>query len=658
MDETRGDLPRPETPKDGEDWLTLRERETAGELRLLDPHLAGLYERGLALARQIDQPGNAYIVAHVGRELSRGVLQLLGLEVAAEDLESVSSDERNRPRIAEALGLETDDPRVDEWFHLVRQFVSAVHWRFGGPQSIAVREAFERFTSLLYGRVAPYYVTEAELDALLEVETPTGEHAKRLRDLQLRLGQRNYFFGQLRNPAWVECLAAKGFFKSPPGRQVDADGSWSAKPWPEGNYLVLAAAEEPAAVVEVLTSIPVANDNPVVWDIVAKAGRHLPPDLGACIVPSLTNALKTVPATSARIFSESVVDLLVSLAETEQKEAAFDLAAYLLRVACSSETEEMEGLSFSVPRTNRIFPRFGCNDYAELLGRLVDALEALDATRTLEFLLSKVQRVQRLADHLGLNVLWHPIDTDSHRDDVVSMLIDAAVEVGQRLSIQGRDEASRVMKLVEHHSDELMTRIGYLVLSEAGRHLPEQVNRILRSKELRDPGFPATEMAMLLRSQFRNAAPEVRKEYAAAVESGPNREALSTGLRRSYGRDPTQEEIDDRVHHYQHRILTYFRGDIPEELRDLAERLGVLGVIPSSYDQEMAEVGASGAVEGGWLGVESPISVEELGQSSVGKIVALLVEWSPGEGIGSSFGLQGTSDDVCEGQPRDGLGRS
>ncbi len=404
MDETRGDLPRPETPKDGEDWLTLRERETAGELRLLDPHLAGLYERGLALARQIDQPGNAYLVAHAGRELSRGVLQLLlrdeGLEVAAEDLESVSSNERNRPRIAEALGLETDDPRVDEWLHLVRQFSSAAHWRFGGPQAIAVREAIERFTSLLYGRVAPYYVTEAELDELLKVETPNSQHAKRLRDLQLRHGQRNYFFQQLRNPGWVKYLAAEGFFTSPPGRQQNADGSWSPKPWPEGNYLVLAAADEPAAVLETLNSIPLTNDNPFVWDVVAKASRHLPPGLAACIVPTLTNALKTVPATSARIFSESVVDLLVWLAETEQIEAAFDLATYLLRVACPSETEEMEGLSFRV-RTHWVFPRFGWHDYAELLGRLVDALEALDATRTLAFLLSKVRGVQRLTDQLA-----------------------------------------------------------------------------------------------------------------------------------------------------------------------------------------------------------------------------------------------------------------
>ena len=650
MGEMRGDLPGSDIPEDGADRLSFRERETAGQLRLLDPHLAGLYERGLALARRIDQPGTAYMVAHVGRELSRGVVRLLlrdeGLEVTAEDLESVSSNERNRPPIAKALGLEPDDPRVDEWFFLVGLFSGNLKWQSGGPKSDTVREAFERFTSLLYGRLAPYYVTEAELDALLEVETPTREHAKQLRDLQLRHGQRNYFFQRLRNPGWVKYLAAEGFFTSPPGRQENVDGSWSPRPWPEGNYVVLAAADEPAAVLEVLNSVPLTNDNPFVWDVVAKAGRQLHPELAACVVPSLTNALKTVPATSARIFSESVVDLLVRLAETEQKEAAFDLAAYLLRVARPSETEEIEGLSFSV-RTDWVFPRFGWNNYAELLGCLVDALEALDATRTLAFLLSKVRGAQKLTDQLGLNGLWQPIDTDSgarsDRDDVVSMLIDAAVGVGQRLSIQGRDEASRVMELVEHHSDELMTRIGYLVLSEAGRHLPERVNQLLRSNELRDPGFPATEIAMLLRSQFRNAVPEVRQEYAAAVEDGPSREELTTRWRRVYGCNPTEKEIDDRKHHYQRRILTFFRGDIPEELRDLAERLGVLGVTPSRYDQEMAEVGASGAVEAGaWLGDESPIGIEELGGSSVGEIVALLVEWSPGEGIVSSFGLQGT----------------
>ena len=644
MDETRGDLPSSEPPEHGEDRLSPRERETAGELRRLNPHLAGLYERGLVLVRQIDQPGNAYLVAHVGRELSRGVLELLfsaeGLEVAPEDIENAPSNEKHRPRIAEALGLEPDDPRVDEWFHLHRQFSRACHWRGSAPKSAEVREAFERFASLLYGRIAPYYVTEAELDALLETKIPTRDHAKRLRDLQLRHAQRNYFFRRLRNPGWVRPLAAEGFFRSPPGRQKNADGSWRAGPWPEGDYLVFAADEEPTAVLEVLNSIPRDNDNPVVWDLVAKAGRQLPPEMAACIVPSLRNALRTVPTW---IFTESVVDLLVVLAE-EGKEEAFELAAFLLRVVDPEELEEPEGLRFR-PQTGWAFPCFSTYDCAKLLRRVVVALEASDANRTLRFLLSKASRLQGLADHpnLRLGGRFSTIHAESEPDrtDVVAMFLKETMAVGQRLAAGGHDEASSVMEAVDHHSAALVTRIGYLVLSKAGQHLQDRINEVLGSTEFREPGLPATEIAALLRTQFRNASPEARQEYAAAVEAGPNRETLRVNLRPSFGRYPTQEEIDDHIARYQRRILTFYRGDIPEELRDLAERLGVLNSTPSRRDQELAEIGWSGGAVTS-VGEESPISVDELGRLSVDEIVTLLVAGIPGEGIGSSYGLRNT----------------
>ena len=116
--------------------------------------------------------------------------------------------------------------------------------------------------------------------------------------------------------------------------------------------------------VEVLDSIPLDNDNPVVWDLVAKAGRQLPPEMAACIVPSLANALRTIPTW---IFIESVVDLLVVLAEEGQKEA-FKLAAFLLRVVDPEELEEPEGLRFR-PQTGWAFPRFRTYDCAKLLRR-------------------------------------------------------------------------------------------------------------------------------------------------------------------------------------------------------------------------------------------------------------------------------------------------
>ena len=380
MEEMHGTLSGSEAPDHNEDQLSSRERDTVEELRRLDPHLAGLYERGLALVREIDHPGNAYLVAHVGRELSRGVLERLlqdeGLEITAEDLERVPKNQRNRASIAKALRLEPDDPRVDEWYYLIREFSTNVHWRYGGPPSAALREAFERFCSLLYGRLAPYYVTEADLDALLQIETPTREHARRLRDVQLRPGQRNYFFRQLTTSAWVRHLAAERFFQSPPGRRTNDDGSWSANPWPEGDYLVLAAPHEPAAVLDVLSSIPLTNDNPVVWDLAAKAACQFPSEMAACVVPSLTNALKTVPAW---IFTESVADLVVFLAESGREEA-FDLAAFLLRVVDPNDVRGVEGLGLR-QRTEWVFPCFVSYDDGELLQRVVRALEALDANQ-------------------------------------------------------------------------------------------------------------------------------------------------------------------------------------------------------------------------------------------------------------------------------------
>ncbi len=645
MDEKHGTLPGSEASKDREDGLKPRERETARELRHLDHHLAGLYERGLVLLRHIHQSGNVYLVAHVGRELSRGVLNLLlsneGLEVTAKDLENVQKKEKNRPRIAKAMGLEPDDRRVDEWFFLVKQFSKACHWQPGGPETSTVREAFERFASLLYGRLAPYYVIEAELDALLEIKTPTREHAKRLRDLQLRIAQRNYFFRKLSNPGWLEHLVAENFFKSPPSRLKNADGSWKAGLWPEGEYLVLATPDEPAAVLEVLKSIPLSNDNPLVWELVAKAVRQLPLKIAACFVPSLTNALKELPTWS---LTESVADLIVVLAEAGRKES-FKLAEFLFRVVDPSEVRGMERLH-SLRPSDWVFTCLGSYDTVELLERVVAALEALDANRTLELLFSKVWRLQQLADdlNLGLGRRLVEIHTESEpelADDIMATLINEAVEVGQRLAALGRDEASRVMELVDQNTTEFVTRIGYLVLSKAGQHLQERLDEVLTSSALREPGFPATEIAVLLRSQFRNASPKVRKEYATAVAAGQDREVLNTRLRCRFGSDPTQEEIDQFINGYQHRILNFFRGDIPEELCDLAERLGVLGTTPSLRTQKVSEVGwYVGPAE--FLIDESPISVNELAQSSVGEIVDFLIEWSPGDGRGSSSGLRRT----------------
>ena len=660
----------PERREDEVNSLTVNEQATAGQLRLMDPQLAGLYKRGIRLMGQIHQPGNVYLLAHCGRELSNGVLQFLldeeeiptsvqkdehrrriagafqalqplldeqGLANSVQEdehrrriadtfqaLQSVLDEEglatpiqggTHRPRMAHALGLPEDHARVNAWYDAHRDFTNNVHWRGAGPLADVVHSAFARFSSLLYGLIAPYFDTESELDSLLEVELPTVEHAKQLHDLQRRPGQRKYFFERLTNPAWVEPLADEGFFNNPPGLQVDPDGFWRTRPWPEGQYLVEAAGSAPDAVAAVLEAVPLSNDNPVVWDVVAKAARQLPADLAIRMVPRLTNALRTVPA---RFFSESVVDLAVVLAEAEYSEA-FRLGDYLFYVVAGHEVDEeaRNGLEHR-SRSDWVFPRFGYHRRDKLLTRVVTALEIFNAKRTLRFLLNKIQRVQRLADTLDLGRWWcHQrieIGGRTESDDVVAMFVASATGLSHRLAAKGLEDAEWVMAAIESRHGEFFSRIRLLVLAEVGNHLQDRLDQFLESEEARNPPWHAADLAALLRAQFRNASSGAREEYADAIKAGS---------------DPR----------WQRRILRFFRGDIPEELQDLARELGVLGVTPSYEEQQLAEVGMSSTgVSRGWG--ESPVSAEQLSAWTPDEVVAFLREWKPSEQFGSAFELQ------------------
>lgn len=614
MDEKTDRLPRG-WPEDAGRGLSPRERETTGQLRLMDPQLADLYEHGLRLLRQDPRPGDVYLLAHCGRELSRGVLDLL-----LEDETGVSSQQlgrEHRPRIARALGLPETDPRVDGWYKLHRRFSDLAHWKYPGPsreEAASVRDAFERLTSLLYGRVAPYFSTENELRSLLTVGTPTPAHTTQLRDLQLRLAQRQYFFGRLTNPAWVEHLASEGFFSNPPVRQVNPDQTWRARPWPEGDYLVNVATDAPDAVASVLETVPSSNDNPVVWDSVARAARRLPPDLAARMVPSLTNALKTVPT---ELFSESVVDLAVALAEGKRYEAC-DLVGHLFHVADSRDMPAGLVVHYTT-RTDWIFPRLRHHRYYQLCSRIVTALESLNSERTLRLLLKKIQRVQRLADDHGFRPWWHLEHLETGGGpasrDMFSALVASVLGLARRMADDGADAegAERVMEAIDSHQGESFSRIRHLLLARVGHQLRERLDQVLQSEEALNPAYRVPEFAALLRAQFRNASEGARRRYAEAVKA----------------------ESDS---HVQRRILTFFRGEVPEEFADLASEHGVLGLEPSYQEQQMAEVGGYSDA-GSWSPDESPVSTDQLSAWTADEVVAFLRDFQPSRGSESVFGL-------------------
>jgi hypothetical protein len=692
--------------------LTQRERDTLGELHHLDPQLASLYEQGVQLLGRLDEPAAAGVLAYVGRELSRATLErvldeerteLLDQEDAGDDaifreelrkalqlspehptlefvcrlareaqqhalrrildelgvditeeLESVLKKGRNRSRIAHALKLQPDDPKVDAWFRLPSDFAKWEKYRADGPPPEDVRRAFETLSDLLFGLLAPYYVTERDLDELLALDVPEEDDARRLHGIQLRAVQRSYFFSRLENPKWIAPLTQAGFFKSPPDRQVNPDGSWRTRAWPEGEYLVRVAPEAPVAVAGVLKSLPEANENPVVWEAVANAACQLPPNVAAELVPKLSKALCTP---GARVFSESVVELVVHLADTGQA-GAFDLTEHLLFVEAAGAIQDRDHVAYR-SNTEWVFPRFGWHGQRELLDKLVPTLESLDAKRTLRLLLSKIRRVQALADSIERSGRWlvWGLDFEARSDpeDVVSGIARAAVDLAERMANQDQERAEQVMAVLDGYQGGVFTRLSYRVLAAAGEHLRDRLDAFVCSDEAVHAGHPAREVALVLRKQFKNASAAARRAFANAVMRGPDRGELRQLLEGGNGQEPTDQEIDHHVGQWQRRRLRWFRGDIPEELTDVAEAHDLLGRKPSYEEQQLAEVGFHVGA-GSWGGVEpTPITPEQLSALSPEEAVVFLAEWKPGSGDGTAAGLHTTLSQFGKEHPKGAL---
>ena len=416
--------------------LSSTEAATASELRRIDPHLAGLFERGLRLADDIDEPGIGYLVAHVGRELSRGVVSSLTGETLVRpesDVENAGGQTRFRKRIAEALDLPETDPHVISWFRSHQTLVSSTHWRDSAPSSEEIRESFVALVGLLFGRIAPYFDTQAELDELLHIDVPSPDDVERLKRSSIRYSQRQYFFSRLTNADWLRLLSADGFFGNPPDRRVHEDESWSLQRWPEGEALARLAAEAPDVVVAEFSSIPKDNSNPAVWDGVATAALAMRPTDASCLVPQLFAALKNAPPV---LFPHSIIRVIQRLAEAGDRDAAFQLTEALLFVGGKSPRRRPAGGAVKSTRRWRLDQ---WEDLPESDVRQEDLRGLTWFVRTPyvpdEGVLTLGLRTLRASrgEAIGYGAIWEPLarlaDVDASRTfRMAELLIEAALD--------------------------------------------------------------------------------------------------------------------------------------------------------------------------------------------------------------------------------------
>lgn len=641
--------------------LSSREKEIALELRVLDPALERLFVDGISMLQAVEEPGIAIVVAHVGRELSRGVVtQLLSRDKVAssdEEQNELSEPEQRRAAIASVMELAADDPRVGYWFQLDEVFSSSREYGRRDLPNSSIRSRFEAFVSLLYGAVAPYFSTQEELDELLRIEHPDSSDVERARCNLLRPSQRRYFFQRLKHPSWLKPLVDSGILGAPPDRNLDQkSGTWAPRPWFEGDYLIEIAAQTPELVTDQLLAIPAELENPPVWWSVADVALRVPVDQAIRLVPLLVRALQR-PASYG--LPNKIAELAERFAEAKRDEA-FECAGALLYVANLGDfTEEERTRLVESYNTDWTLPRVRSHSLRKILDLVVPALENTDHARTVKMLFDAVARVLTLYEELGDDATWRrwsETQFDNDRDSSPAQIISAAFSSAERFASTNQESALQTIEELSQYSAPLFEMGRIRILAVAGHHLQDLVDTFIASNDAIEPEHGAREVAALLRAQFENASEPARSSFKTAVIRGPGPEYIAGHIDwcRSIGVDvPTEAKV---LAQWQIRRVTWFRGNIPAEFEALAEELGVLGKPPSLEEQELAEVGHYAS--SGLVGDPSPINVDDLSSFSAEGIVDYVVNWSESprdHHAGTRRGLQLLLTDLAAGNEALGL---
>lgn len=276
---TPPDVYGPQGRDDGSHRLSQRDEAILRALSRLDPQLAGLYDQGLALCDKVEQPGVAYLLAHAGREVSRGVVALLADDstaLSAEEAAKVPNEAKHRAVMAKALGLPPNHPSVTAWYNVHCALVEVAHYRAAPPARGGTAEAFRELQGILFAKLGPFFEVHEVLEPLLATASPTTSEVRALLALLMRPGHREHFFGQLVYPGWVEPLRVAGLFREAPYARQTEDRRWTWSPWPEGQYLRRMASLDPKAVEAALLDVPLDCNNPSVWQGAMQAAQDLP----------------------------------------------------------------------------------------------------------------------------------------------------------------------------------------------------------------------------------------------------------------------------------------------------------------------------------------------------------------------------------------------
>lgn len=428
---------------------------------------------------------------------------------------------------------------------------------------------------------------------------------------------RREFFNTLQSPEWISLLWRQGYFNDPPPIRQEDGADIGYPTWPESAYLARMAPVAPAEVAAIFRAVE--TNNPSVIGNMVKAALSMPANVASLLVPAICRAAKEG---TLWIYFKDASDLCVRLAEGNELDPAVTLTVALFTPTFElghggrrrrDEYWYKKGLERVVPALAPIKPN-------EFLPKLCDWLIAsVDAKQQVD--------VESGADY---SYIWRPAieEHEQNREYDFASVMVGFVRKGFEQAIRSKalslDEAIRI---VECYPYLIFKRIRLHLIGEFADENSDLVRQTILNRELFDDYEYRHEYATLVGRRLDLLSHQERDEWFSWVDAGPNMSDAEEFMRESRGREPTEDDRQEWIHDWQFEKLHWVRTHLEGERRDFYDRM-----LTAHGEPELADVNVR--ISSGWVGGDSPMTVDELAQMPFEQAVDAVSSWRP---AGSSF---------------------
>ena len=462
---------------------------------------------------------------------------------------------------------------------------------------------------------------------------------------------RQYFFTRLENPDWIQPLADRGCFQSPPNVRHFSDGTVQFPMWPELRYLKNVSSGAPEQVIkqviEIVLTLP-SVDNPRIYSEILEIALQLPGHHSAELEPKILE----YATLEHHFLAYRFADLLAYWTGENQTDAALKLTKMLVefvpdpqdkvkRKQREEEPKDLDALLAMLADTRlkpspQPSPRFGSMEYRRILSEGVRPLAQKEPNKVARLLIDATANMICLRTHqvdldrdVDYSESWCERLTESEGDyenaekSLVHTLTFACEQVYEKLpdsvielDIALRKQKGDVFKRLRHH----------LYSGHPDEITKPWIRQLILEYEDYDLGEYRYEFQRMIRCACESLGESLlnedeRERVFSAIRSGRFKENHQAWLK-LLGEEFTEERFNQRQRHFHRMQLSPFAPLLTGDHASYFRELNTEADAPISDEDYPPR-----KTRGGHVSTHSPRSPEDLANLTDEELLSFINKW-------------------------------